>query len=199
MRKLWAMLVLTLALLLPGIAAAAPAQAVESRFIWTACGLYEYRQIGPNDSRIMRFRSCMRVYQEKNVFNPTGWVNKKVNSHGELVCKVNVPHTTEDMAARFARGTLHPCSMELVLGSTFANGEDVGDAQTADNWRITNSGTDGLWVNCLGSKCSTLTPYWDTCQGEDAWHARYDWFDAGLDNHRRSDLVHVSRSQNFLC
>lgn len=144
-------ILLVLAMIVGSLAfVTAPAQAVESRFIWTACGDYGYRQVGPNDSRIIRFRSCERVYQEANPFSPTGWNNKKVNSHGEMVCKVNVPHTSESIEARFARGTLHPCSMNLVVGFTFANGEESGDAQTSDTWTVSNSGTDGLWVRTLG-------------------------------------------------
>jgi hypothetical protein len=224
MRKLLAVIGLTLALLVPmstsyavpsvtggqvtipaeggvisdkGVVSPPVPQATE-RFIWTACGSYGYRQIGPDDSRIMRFRSCVRVFQALNPLSGQ-WVSKQINSHGEVLCRVNVPHTSAPIADRFALGTNHACSMNLVVGITFANGEEPGDSQNSDSWSVRSSGNDGLWFKCLGDDCSTLNGYWDHCVGSDAWHARFTWIDGGLDDQRRFGEVHTSRSAEFLC
>lgn len=192
MRRIIILLGLTLVMLSGSV----PAQAANTRYVWTACGPAQYRQIGPNDSRIMRFESCMRLHQVQDVLSGY-WRTDRVTAHGEVQCKVNVPHTSEPIADRFRRGTSHSCSVDIVIGTNFVNGEEPGDGDRGDQWRVVDA--DGIWVRCVGDACSQVNDGWSHCIGSDAWHSRFDWIDAGLDGYRRWGVVAQSRSYEFWC
>lgn len=176
-----------------------------TRLLWTACGNNLFRQVGPNDSRIMKFQSCLRLHQVQRVDG--GYRTDYVTAHGDLQCKVNVPSRwgdNTDIAIRFQHGTPHACSVRSVVGTNFVNAslpESPGDGDDSTPWTITSTGSDGAWHRCVGNSCTTINSHWGVCTGfADAWRSRFDWIDVGLDNYRRDGVVAQSRSTpDYLC